>query len=100
MNITVLYVGSSLLAPLRQAEREINREYALGLRVAAPLLRTVRTRLLAHPRADPADQTLRPAFAVLIYRRVPASPCPRVGNFACTILKSRVPSLRALPAGT
>ncbi|HEY0378674.1 MAG TPA: cobaltochelatase subunit CobN [Pyrinomonadaceae bacterium] len=35
MNITVLYVGSSLLAPLKQAEREINREYALSLRVAA-----------------------------------------------------------------
>jgi magnesium chelatase subunit H len=35
LNITVAYVGSSLLAPLRQAEREINREYALGLRVAA-----------------------------------------------------------------
>ncbi|HWT01869.1 MAG TPA: cobaltochelatase subunit CobN [Pyrinomonadaceae bacterium] len=35
LNITVLYVGSSLLAPLRQAEREINREYALSLRVAA-----------------------------------------------------------------
>ncbi|HKQ52599.1 MAG TPA: cobaltochelatase subunit CobN [Pyrinomonadaceae bacterium] len=35
MNITVLYVGSSLLAPLRQAEREINRVYGLGLRVAA-----------------------------------------------------------------
>lgn len=35
MNVTLLYVGSSLLAPLRQAEREINREYALDLRVAA-----------------------------------------------------------------
>ncbi|MDQ3819631.1 MAG: cobaltochelatase subunit CobN, partial [Acidobacteriota bacterium] len=35
MNVTVLYVGSSLLAPLKQAEREINREHALGLRVAA-----------------------------------------------------------------
>lgn len=35
MNVTVLYIGSSLLAPLRQAEREINREYELGLRVAA-----------------------------------------------------------------
>jgi magnesium chelatase subunit H len=35
LNTTVLYVGSSLLAPLRQAEREINREYALDLRVAA-----------------------------------------------------------------
>jgi magnesium chelatase subunit H len=34
LNITVLYIGSSLLAPLRQAEREINREYALGLRIA------------------------------------------------------------------
>src|ERR1700752_100248 len=35
MNITVLYVGSSLLSPLRNAEREINRAYDLGLRVAA-----------------------------------------------------------------
>src|SRR5215213_1214915 len=35
MNITVLYVGSSLLAPLKQAEREINRDYKLDLRVAA-----------------------------------------------------------------
>ena len=35
MNVTVLYIGSSLLAPLREAEREINREYALDLRVAA-----------------------------------------------------------------
>jgi magnesium chelatase subunit H len=34
LNVTVLYIGSSLLAPLRQAEREINREYALDLRVA------------------------------------------------------------------
>ena len=33
--ITVLYVGSSLLAPLKQAEREIERAYALGLKVAA-----------------------------------------------------------------
>jgi magnesium chelatase subunit H len=35
MNVTVLYVGSSLLAPLKNAEREINRFYALDLRVAA-----------------------------------------------------------------
>ena len=35
MNITVLYVGSSLLAPLKNAEREINRVHDLGLRVAA-----------------------------------------------------------------
>jgi len=33
MKITVLYVGSSLLAPLRSAEREINRQYALDLHV-------------------------------------------------------------------
>src|SRR5256714_10225410 len=32
---TVLYVGSSLLAPLKQAEQEIERRYALGMRVAA-----------------------------------------------------------------
>ncbi len=35
MRITVCYVGSSLLAPLRQAEREINRAHGLGLRLAA-----------------------------------------------------------------
>ena len=35
MNITVLYVGSSLLAPLKNAEREINRAYGLDLRVGA-----------------------------------------------------------------
>src|SRR5688500_19866430 len=35
MRITVLYVGSSLLAPLKNAEREINRAYGLDLRVAA-----------------------------------------------------------------
>jgi magnesium chelatase subunit H len=35
LNITVLYVGSSLLAPLKQAEREINREHALELHIAA-----------------------------------------------------------------
>ena len=34
MLITVLYVGSSLLAPLRQAERDINSQYHLNLRVA------------------------------------------------------------------
>ncbi|MDQ1613171.1 MAG: magnesium chelatase subunit [Pyrinomonadaceae bacterium] len=33
--ITVLYVGSSLLAPLKQAEREIESAHAPGLRVAA-----------------------------------------------------------------
>jgi len=35
LKITVLYVGSSLLAPLKQAEREIEGAYALGLEVAA-----------------------------------------------------------------
>ena len=35
MKITVLYVGSSLLAPLKNAERDINRAYGLDLRVAA-----------------------------------------------------------------
>ncbi|MBA3767049.1 MAG: cobaltochelatase subunit CobN, partial [Acidobacteria bacterium] len=35
MNVTVLYVGSSLLAPLRQAEAEINSAYRLDLRIAA-----------------------------------------------------------------
>jgi len=35
VKITVLYVGSSLLAPLKNAERDINRAYGLDLRVAA-----------------------------------------------------------------
>ena len=35
MNVTVFYVGSSLLAPLKNAEREIVREYGLDLHVAA-----------------------------------------------------------------
>ena len=35
MKVTVLYVGSSLLAPLKNAERELNREHSLDLRVAA-----------------------------------------------------------------
>lgn len=34
MKVVVLYVGSSLLAPLGRAEREINRRYDLGLSVA------------------------------------------------------------------
>jgi len=33
MRVVVLYVGSSLLAPLKQAERELNREYDLELTV-------------------------------------------------------------------
>src|SRR5712664_1000562 len=35
MRIVVLYVGSSLLAPLKQAERELNRQYELDLKIAA-----------------------------------------------------------------
>jgi magnesium chelatase subunit H len=35
MRVVVLYVGSSLLAPLKQAEREINRQYDLDLSIAA-----------------------------------------------------------------
>ncbi len=35
MKVTVLYVGSSLLAPLKNAEREINRDYGLELSIAA-----------------------------------------------------------------
>ena len=35
MKITVCYVGSSLLAPLKNAERELNREYKLDLQLAA-----------------------------------------------------------------
>jgi len=34
VNVTFFYEGSSLLAPLRNAEREINRAYALDLRIA------------------------------------------------------------------
>ncbi len=34
MKVVALYVGSSLLGPLRNAEREINRQWDLGLRVA------------------------------------------------------------------
>src|SRR6266568_4042575 len=35
MKIAFLYVGSSLLAPLRNAEREINRQHGLNLCIAA-----------------------------------------------------------------
>src|SRR5689334_19044550 len=35
MKITVLYVGASLLAPLKKAEAEIMRQYKLDLQVAA-----------------------------------------------------------------
>ena len=35
LNVTVLYVGSSLLAPLRKAERELNREHRLEFRLSA-----------------------------------------------------------------
>jgi magnesium chelatase subunit H len=35
LKVTVFYVGSSLLAPLRQAEREIARAHGVDLRVAA-----------------------------------------------------------------
>ena len=35
MNVAVFYVGSSLLAPLKNAEREIERAYGLNLHVAA-----------------------------------------------------------------
>ncbi|MGH9931607.1 MAG: cobaltochelatase subunit CobN [Pyrinomonadaceae bacterium] len=35
MKVTVCYVGSSLLAPLKNAERELNREYRLDLHLAA-----------------------------------------------------------------
>jgi magnesium chelatase subunit H len=35
MKVSVCYVGSSLLAPLKMAERELNREYNLDLQVGA-----------------------------------------------------------------
>lgn len=34
MKVTIFYVGSSLLGPLRQAERDINARYGLGLAIA------------------------------------------------------------------
>jgi magnesium chelatase subunit H len=35
VKVNVLYVGSSLLAPLKNAERELNRDHRLGLRLTA-----------------------------------------------------------------
>ncbi len=35
MNVTVIYIGSSLLAPLRLAERDINHGHSLDLRIRA-----------------------------------------------------------------
>ena len=35
MKITVLYVGTSLLAPLRRAESEINKKHAFEVSIAA-----------------------------------------------------------------
>jgi len=35
MKVTVCYIGSSLLAPLRNAESELNRDYKLDLSIAA-----------------------------------------------------------------
>jgi magnesium chelatase subunit H len=35
MKVVFLYVGSSLLAPLKQAERELNRRYELNLTISA-----------------------------------------------------------------
>jgi magnesium chelatase subunit H len=35
LKVIVLYIGSSLLAPLKNAERELNRDYNLDLRLAA-----------------------------------------------------------------
>src|SRR6185295_19522590 len=34
MKITVLYIGSSLLGPLRNAERDVNHRFGLELRLA------------------------------------------------------------------
>jgi magnesium chelatase subunit H len=34
LKITVLYVGTSLLAPLKKAEADINKQYSLGLEIA------------------------------------------------------------------
>jgi magnesium chelatase subunit H len=35
LKVTVLYIGSSLLSPLKNAERELNRDYNLNLHLAA-----------------------------------------------------------------
>lgn len=35
VNVTVIYIGSSLLSPLRLAEQEINRDHKLDLKIAA-----------------------------------------------------------------
>jgi magnesium chelatase subunit H len=35
VNVTAIYIGSSLLAPFKNAERELNREYKLDLRLNA-----------------------------------------------------------------
>jgi magnesium chelatase subunit H len=35
LKVSVLYIGSSLLAPLRNAEHELNRDYNLGLQLSA-----------------------------------------------------------------
>jgi magnesium chelatase subunit H len=35
LRIAIFYVGTSLLAPLRRAEREINKQYSLGLNLSA-----------------------------------------------------------------
>jgi magnesium chelatase subunit H len=35
LKVTVFYIGSSLLAPLKTAEREINREFKLALEISA-----------------------------------------------------------------
>lgn len=43
MNVTVLYIGSSLLAPLRSAERSLNRDHKLDLRIAAYNFGTTQT---------------------------------------------------------
>lgn len=55
MQITVLYVGTSLLAPLKGAEQEINRVYDLDLRVA--------THNLGSPLSDSEWQTVEQDLA-------------------------------------
>ena len=62
MNITVLYVGSSLLAPLKDAEREINRVHKLNLRVAAYNFGAS----LGDSDWEPVDQDLRLADVVFV----------------------------------
>lgn len=75
MNVAVLYVGSSLPASLRRAERDIDREYHLGLRIAAhnctlPLTDRQWSRL---------EEDLAEADIVFVIHVTDAANAPRIG---------------------